>query len=78
MTKTEYLFGVKPCYFKNREFYEVAKVRVELAKKLKHNLIWDKDNPYVAGKDAKLDERIAKITKAIEFWEAILEELRGC
>ena len=78
MTKTEYLFGVEPCYFIGKEFYEVAKERIELAKKLKNNLVWDRDTPYTPGRDAEIDERIRRISRAIEFWENILKELKEC
>ena len=74
MTKTEYLFGVKPFFFEGKEFYEVAKERVRLAKELKNKIVWDKDNQYNPGEKADVDERIKQINKAIIFWENILKE----
>ena len=74
MTKTEYLFGVSPAHFKDMKFYEAAHERMKLATELRHQLVRVQD--YAPGEDPKLDKRIAKIQKAIDFWKAILDELK--
>ncbi len=64
MTKTEYLYGVKPSHFDGMTFYEALEERTRLAKK--HIFDEVRNGPNRA-------KRVREITKAIKWCENLLK-----
>ena len=65
MTKTEYLYGVKPSHFDGMEFYEALEERIKLAKKHLFDEVRHGPNRR---------DRVREISKAIEWCENLLKE----
>jgi len=83
---TEYLYGIKACYFANMKYRYVLNGKIEWAKALKSNIIANElqqaNTEPETGEEyseyQKLEMRLNAIEKAIEFNEFLLKELKDC
>jgi len=84
---SEYLYGVKACHFTNLTYIGALKEKIRLAKKLarelnqaigqdKFSIELKEDEEYSEYQLA--EKRLNAVWKAIDFNQALLNELKGC
>ena len=87
INNSEYLYGVKPCHFKELTYIDALKEKIRLAKKLarqlnnaidlnKFNVDLEEGKEYSEYQLA--EKRLNAVWKAIDFNQALLDEMGEC
>jgi len=69
LTKTEFLYGIKPKKLKKMKYYKAIRYKLKKAKELMDEL-------YEVSLYSRDEDRIYKVHKAIQFNEKLLDEAK--
>ena len=75
---TESLYGVKPCYFEEMNYFEAIEKKIELAKEQIKTINEQLDYRLPDDEYQELNEQLVECEKALEFNERLLDEYRHC